>query len=102
MKKVTNQATPTDVIGVADVGVNSLVGVKHKKFNATSKPKKYKAHQRADGGEIELVGFLNSTGHLREADKFDSMEAVFNYCQEKGHTMVVFDTPQEFGAWLAE
>jgi len=102
MKTVTNQATPSNVIGIADVGVDALVGVKHKKFNATSKPKKYKAHQRADTGEIELVGFLNSTGHLREDDKFDSMQAVFDYCQEKGHVMVTFDTPQEFGAWLTE
>jgi len=102
MKTVTNQATPSNVIGIADVGVDALVGVKHKKFNATSKPKKYKAHQRADTGEIELVGFLNSTGHLREDDKFDSMQAVFDYCQEKDHVMVTFDTPQEFGAWLTE
>lgn len=102
MKKVTNTAPPSNVMAASDVGVNDLVGVKHKKFNASSKPKKYKAHQRADTGEIELVGFLNSTGHLREADKFSSMQAVYDYCQEKGHTMVVFDTPQEFGAWLAE
>ena len=102
MKTVTNTAPSSNVIGASDIGVSQLIGVKHKKFNATSKPKKYKAHQRADGGEIELVGFLNSTGHLRENDKFDSMQAVYDYCQEKGHTMYQFDTPQEFGAWLAE
>ena len=102
MKTVTNTAPPSNVMAASEVGVNMLVGVKHKKFNATSKPKKYKAHQRADTGEIELVGFLNSTGHQREADKFDSMQAVYDYCQQKGHTMVMFDTPQEFGTWLAE
>lgn len=102
MKQVTNTAPPSNVIGVNEVGVDHLIGIKHKKFNPTSKPKKYKAHQRADTGEIELVGFLNSTGHLRENDKFDSMEAVYNYCREKGHTMYQFDTPQEFGTWLAE
>lgn len=102
MKTVTNTTPPSNVIGAADVGVDSIIGVKHKKFNTTSKPKKYKAHQRADTGEIELIGFLNATGHLREDDKFDSMQAVFDYCEQKGHIMVQFDTPQEFGAWLAE
>lgn len=102
MKQVTNTAPPSNVMASTEVGVNHIIGVKHKKFNPTSKPKKYKAHQRADTGEVELVGFLNGTGHLREADKFDSMQAVFDYCQEKGHKMYQFDTPQEFGAWLAE
>ena len=102
MKQVTNTAPPSNAIGVADVGVANIIGVKHKEFNTTSNPKKYKAHQRADGGEIELIGFLNATGHLREDDKFDSMQAVYDYCTEKGHTMYQFDTPQEFGAWLAE
>lgn len=102
MKTVTNTTPPSNVVGASDVGVTSIVGVKHKKFNATSKPKKYKAHQRADTGEIELIGFLNSTGHLHEDDKFDSMQAVYDYCIAKGHTMYQFDTPQEFGAWLTE
>jgi hypothetical protein len=102
MKQVTNTAPPSNVIAAAEVGVSSLIGVKHKNFDASSKPKKYKAHQRADTGEIELIGFLNSTGHLNETDKFDTMQAVFNYCTNKGHSMYVFDTPQEMGAWLAE
>jgi len=102
MKQVTNTAPPSNVIAASEIGVDSLVGVIHKKYTASRNPKKYKAHQRADTGEIELVGFLNSTGHLRESDKFSSMQAVHDYCQEKGHKMFVFDTPQEFGAWLAE
>lgn len=102
-KTVTNQPpVPIDIISHADVGVSNIVGVTHSKFNAENKPKKYKAHQQHDTGEIELIGFLNATGHLHESEKFESMQAVYDYCNEKGHTMHVFDTPQEFGAWLSE
>lgn len=102
MKQVTSTAPPSNIIGRDDMAVDKIYGIKHKKFSAVSKPKKYKVHQRADTGEIEAVGFLNTTGHLREAEKFADLTAVFNYCESKGHKLYQFDTPKEFGEWLNE
>lgn len=97
MKRVVAQATPVDVVSIDQLDDNKLYGVQHKKRSN----KKYKVHVRADGGLVELCGFLNSTGHLNEDDGFANLAGVFNYCQSKGHQMYQFDNAAEFAAWLA-
>lgn len=95
-KKVVGNSTPSDVVSVNDLDVSRLYGIQHGK-NAS---KRYKLHIRADGGKVEAIGFLNSTGHLNESSKFRDLNAAYDYCQRKGHTMLQFDNTSDFATWL--
>lgn len=102
MRTVVSPSTqPSDVVAVnqTDITENGkLYGVEHKNFDENGK--RFKVHVRPTDNKVELIGFRNCTGHLNEAQAFATLQDVFNYCQEKNHTLLEFDDRDDFAAWL--
>ena len=96
-KVVSGVPEPTNIVPVTELDQSTkLYGIQHGKNPA----KRYKLHQSTVDGGFDACGFLNSTGHLNEAEGFDSLEDVLAYCNEKGHTMYQFDNVSDMAHWL--